>query len=281
MGKQLDRREFLALTGAGMAGWALSGAHGQEHAGAGQNGAMYTFAAVADPHLSENREGELTGAEKFRRVLGAIETLDPAPEFMLMLGDIHPTVLEVLLPEASLPIHAVAGNHESKEGRELLRSLFPDDFQGKDYYAFTHRDDLYIAMCNAAHVDHVGHFETETNTPSVGQCEWIEEQLARRDKFNRVILFGHIPPDPELRPNGMCLGQNDGRWLAQKVQDTQPTALFFGHRHHRVWFDIAGVPVYGMRSCNWNFNNEPVGFGHVFAGSNGLDVRFIETGEEA
>jgi len=266
----MDRRDFLGLAGVGIAGAALA----QER----QAGESYSFVAVADPHLRQNLEGELTGEEKFRRVFAAIRTLDPAPEFMLLLGDIHPDVLERLLPESPLPIHPVAGNHESKKDRELLRNLFPDDFRDRDFYSFTHRGDLFIGLCDAGHVDHVGHFETESVKPSVGQCEWIEERLAARGEFRRVVLFGHIPPDPALKPNGMCLGRNDARWLHEQVRQTRPTALFFGHRHRRAWFDIDGVPVFGMRSCNWNFAKEPVGFGQVTTTPEGLTVRFVETG---
>lgn len=271
----MNRRDFLGLAGAGIAGAALA----QEREPLA--GETYTFVAVADPHLRENREGEATGEEKFRWVIAALANLDPAPEFMLLLGDIHPDVLERLLPAVPIPIHAVAGNHESRKHRELLRSLFPDDFRDRDFYSFRHRGDLYIGICDAGQWDHVGHFETEAVRPSVGQCEWIEKQLATRGDYHRVVLFGHIPPDPELKPNGMCLGRNDARWLHRTVCDTRPTALFFGHRHRRVWFDIDGVPVFGMRSCNWNSGREPIGFGHVSATPEGMSVRFVETGPGA
>ena len=263
----MDRREFLGLAGAGLAGAAL----------AQQAGESYSFVVVADPHLRENRAGEPTGEEKFRRVLTAIRTLEPAPEFMLLLGDVHPNVLERLLPESPLPIHPVAGNHESRKDRELLRRLFPDDFGNRDFYSFAHRGDLYVGLCDAAHVDHVGHFESESIKPSVGQCEWVAARLAARGEFRRVVLFAHIPPEPVPKPNGMCLGQNDARWLHALVREKRPTALFFGHLHRRAWFDIDGVPVYGMRSCNWNSAKEPVGFGHVTTTPEGLAVRFVET----
>jgi len=238
---------------------------------------LYSFLAVADPHLSENREGELTGVDKFRRVLEAITGLERQPDFMLLLGDIHPEVLETLLHQVAVPIHAIAGNHEHAKRREQLRAQFEQDFQGQDFYSFQHRECLFIGMCTALIGDHVGHFDSQDITPQVGQCIWVAEQLARVGDYRHTFLFGHIPPEAENRPNTMCLGQNDSRFLQDLVRQHRPTALFFGHRHKRIWFDIDGVPVYGVRSCNWNSGGEPLGFLQVGVLRDRLDLRFVDT----
>lgn len=237
----------------------------------------WAFAVVSDLHLHEDRPGEATGVEKFRRVLAKLPTLAPRPELLLLLGDLHLEKLEALLPEVSLPIFPVAGNHESVANRRRLSALFPDCLGDGDYYAFERHDTLFLGLCTAAARDHVGHFESETIRPDVGQCHWLTRQLARRGEFRHCVLFGHIPPEAECRPNGMCLGENDGRFLHAQVKRYRPTALFFGHRHQRIDFTIDGVPVYGLPSCNWNFGGEPAGLLHVTATATGLDVRFIES----
>ena len=270
----LTRRRFIASVAVGAAGLALSRLPSW---GQAAEQPLYSFIALADAHLREDREGELTGVEKFRRALEAMRGLQPQPESMLMLGDIHPEKLEPLLPEVPMPIYPVAGNHETRAHREALRAMFPDVFQGKDFYTVERGDDLFIGMCTARAGDHVGTFESQDITPGIGQCEWITEQLARREQFARVFMFGHIPPEQQARPSGMCLEQNDSRWLLDVVAQTHPTALFFGHRHYRVWFDVDGVPVYGLRSCNWNSKGEPVGFLHVKVFADRLEVEFVDT----
>ncbi len=273
---RMDRRRFVALAGAAAAGIVAGGGEARAAAPSGP-GASYTFVVAADPHLAENREGEATGAEKFRRVIAAVKGLEPAPDFMLIPGDVHVNVFEELLPEIPVPVYPVAGNHENAESRERLRALLPDVFQGRDFYAFDHKGDRFIGMCNAAAIDHVGHFETESNTPNVGQVEWLEGEFAQLDGYPRTFVFGHVPPEPACKPDPMCLAQNDARWLREQVVRVRPTALFFGHLHQRRWFDFDGVPVYGLRSCNWNFRDEPTGFVQVTAAAEGCDVREIDT----
>ncbi len=274
----LSRRQFIAGVGAATAGLALSGlpvfAQAQEQP-------LYSFIALADPHMSENREGELTGADKFRRALDAIAALEHQPDMMLMLGDNHIDPMEQLLPEAPIPIYPIHGNHEQAKHRKRFREVFADVFQGKDYYTFEHKGDLFIGMCTATPGDHVGHFQSQYIEGGVAQCEWLEEQLARGGDFARVFVYGHVPPEQENRPSSMCLGQNDSRWLQELVREHRPEALCFGHRHYRVWFDIGGTPVYGCRSCNWNSKGEPVGFLHVKVFADRHEVEFVDTSPAA
>ncbi len=274
MTAQIDRRRFLRIMGVGAAGLAL----GVSAAGAQwSREPEYVFAAIADPHLRENREGEPTGVAKFRAALERVNEVAPACVFALLLGDIHPERLEPLLPDIALPLHAVAGNHESVNHRKMLREMFPDDFGGRDFYSFQRGGDLFIALCTAIPGDHVGHLQSQFIEPPVQQCAWLEELLAQRSDFRHVFLFGHVPPEAQNRPSTMCLAQNDSRWLQGIVTESRPTALFFGHRHRQIDFTIEGVPVFGVRSCNWNSGGETIGFLLVAVFSDGIETRFVPT----
>jgi Icc-related predicted phosphoesterase len=205
------------------------------------------------------------------------------PDFILLLGDIHPEALKPHLAELKIPIHATPGNHESDpETRALLYEMFPDDFklQGKssDYYSFVHKDVRFISVCDAGKGgEHIGQFCSENIRPT-GQCEWLENELTCKEP--RKVVFAHIPTERNGADKNMFLSRNDSRWFNALISAAQPTALFFGHLHKRTEeYQIGTTRVFQVRSCCWNFEKAPIGFLHVRMLPEGITVREVQTGE--
>jgi len=240
----------------------------------------FSFAVIADPHLSEdNRQYAATGLEKFARVAEKIKALptEAAPDFVLICGDLHVHRLAEALALLPVPAHVTPGNHESRKSRQQLREMFPDDFQGKDFYSFTHRGCKFISLCTASCGDHVGHLSSEDISPKTGQCAWLEKELA--ETTAHTFVFGHIPPHPEGKDLNMFLGQNDSRFVVELVRKFRPAALFFGHQHRRRRFTIGESPVFVVRSCNWNGGfREPTGFLMVRVQKGSISTEIVETG---
>jgi len=275
MDARVSRREFLRIAGAGAAGLAFAASAGAD---AWSPAPEYVFAIIADPHLREDREGEPTGVQKFQALLARLDGLATRPEFALIPGDIHPEKLEPLLPQIDLPLHVVAGNHESVAHRAQLRAMLPDDFGERDFYALARGDDLFVALCTAIPGDHVGHFQSQFITPQLGQLAWLEELLSRRGDFRHVFVQGHVPPGPGAVSGTMFLAHNDALWFEALVRQTAPTGLFFGHRHTQADFEFGGVPLYGVRSCNWNSGGQPRGGLLVAVFADGFEAQFLPTG---
>ena len=281
----MDRRRFFRQMGmaTGLGLGAVQIAQAGEAAG---DRSAFTFAVVADPHCGEGPskglEGCGRGIDKFRRCLDAMASLpgDERPDFLLLLGDIHPWVLhkeQVVFP---LPVHAVAGNHESTdEKRQILRDLFPNDFRHgdgwRDYYSFVWNGVRFIAVCDAGRGgEHIGQFCSESILPR-GQCEWIEEQLAMPEP--RKVVFAHIPTEPEGRDRNMYLSRNDARWFNPLIERTRPEAMFFGHLHRATQeYRIGATRCFNVRSCSWNFGEAPIGFGLVRVDGAGMHLREVD-----
>ena len=239
----------------------------------------FSFAVIADPHLTEdNRQYPATGLEKFARVADKIKGMPraSAPDFALICGDLHVSHLTRALAMLPVPAHVTPGNHEGREERQQLREMFPDDFQGKDFYSFEHKGCRFISLCTAACGDHVGHLSSEDITPATGQCAWFEKELA--ESATHTFVFGHIPPHPEGEDLNMYLGPNDSRFVVELVRRLRPAALFFGHHHRRQRFTIGDSPVFVVRSCNWNSGpRETPGFLTVRVQEDGISTEFVET----
>lgn len=249
----------------------------------------FCFCAVADPHTAEAPKPGLerygSGVDKLEACIRAMETMEAAdkPDFILLLGDLHPDALKLCLPQVKIPIHATPGNHESdQEKRKQLRVLFPNDFkiggEDSDYYSFIHKGVRFIAVCDAGQGgEHVGQFCSQNIVPS-GQCEWIEKELDSEEP--KKILFAHIPTERNGEDRDMFLGRNDSRWFNKLVAEKQPTAMFFGHLHRPTEeYRIGQTRVFQLRSCCWNFDRAPIGFLHVRVTPEGIVTREILTGE--
>lgn len=268
----MDRREFLR-TATLAAGSLLvaPGVRAQDAAGA----PLFAFAALADPHLAENRAGEPKAAEKLQRALTRALEQTPKPDFALLLGDLHADPMAAFLPTSPLPLHAVFGNHETVAARQKLRPLFAD-FGEKDCYAFTHHDCRFIALATAtATGDHIGHFESEFLAPKIGQIEWLEDELRRSRKLKHRFVYAHIPPEPNNEPTGMHLGSLESRYFHHLLRREPVSACFFGHLHLHRRYEASGCPVIGVPSCNWNFPGEPTGFYHVRVFADRVEPVFV------
>ncbi len=283
----LTRRHFFGLA----AGAAISANHvlADEPDVSAVSHPPFTFAVIADPHCAEGPRPGIeqygTGVEKLLRCFEVMEGLPASerPDFALLAGDIHPEALAPHRDKLTIPVHAVAGNHEgSMKTRRLLRSLFPvesgDDGERRDYFSFVHNGVRFIGLCDAGMGgEHVGQFSSELINPP-GQCEWLEQELAMPEE--RKILFAHIPPALDGGDRNMYMGRNDSRWFLELVAETGPDMLFFGHLHQATQeYRIGNSRSVNLRSCSWNFSEASLGFMLVNVDNNGIETREIITGE--
>ena len=160
----------------------------------------FTFAVIADPHCAEKAgrgyPESVYGShmDRFMRCVQEMKKQKPEarPDFILIVGDIHLEELKKHFDKIKIPIHVIAGNHESGKWKKYMRKLFPQDFQinGKpsDYYSFLHKGVRFIGVCDAgAGGDHIGHLASEDIRPR-GQCEWLEKNLINRKRTRLSLL---------------------------------------------------------------------------------------------
>ena len=155
------------------------------------------IAQISDLHIKAPGSlayGRVDTAKALERCVATLNALDPAPDFVVISGDLAdtPTVEEYdylsrLLQPLKLPYAAVPGNHDS---RELMRAAFP-----KAGYAFPSGPldqkidgggiDLLL-LDSSVH----GKPHGELGKPTL---QWLETMLASSTD-RPALLFLHHPP---------------------------------------------------------------------------------------
>ena len=91
------------------------------------------IAQISDLHIKPPGQlayGRVDTAKALERCVAALNAFEPAPDFVVISGDLADTpigeeydYLKRLLAPLNLPFAGIPGNHD---GRELMRSAFPD-----------------------------------------------------------------------------------------------------------------------------------------------------------
>jgi hypothetical protein len=222
---------------------------------------LFTFAVLADTHVNEHEAQSAspfaTNAEangRARHAIAEIAHLDPAPEFVVHLGDIvHPMPGLPVFAEAArrfkeiattltMPLHLVPGNHDVGDKAvdwmpadivctdyvELYRRTF-----GKDYYAFD-CGPLRAIVINALLLNSGLPHENE-------QRHWLETEL-QQSAGRRLFVFTHYPPyvlAADERSTYDNIDQPGRAWLLELLRRHRVEALFAGHVHN-FWYDVHG-----------------------------------------
>ncbi|MFD7974104.1 phosphodiesterase [Streptomyces clavifer] len=199
-----------------------------------------SIAHLSDPHL---KTGSLAGApaEGLYRALGRVLTIDPAPDCVVITGDLVDRggaedyrALREVIERFPLPLHLVAGNHD--EPRALLDEFAGTRFMGDgtearyavDYAAFT-----LVTLDSTVPASPGGHL-------GATQLRWLDEVLRRRPQVPAVICLHH-PPMAVGIPYLDGMGLDDGKDLADVLaRHGNVVRVLAGHVHRSITAPFAG-----------------------------------------
>lgn len=222
---------------------------------------LFSFAVIADTHVNEH---EAKSASPFatnaranaraRHAFGEIAALDPAPEFVVHLGDIvNPmpglpvyadaaTRFKDIVAGLRVPLHLVPGNHDV--GDKAV-DWMPADIVSSDYVALyrkTFGADYHAFDCGPLRCIVIDAQLLNSDLPEEAeQRAWLEAQLAA-SAGKRVFVFTHYPPyvlNADERSTYDNIDQPGRAWLLGLLQRHRVEALFAGHVHN-FWYDVYG-----------------------------------------
>jgi 3',5'-cyclic AMP phosphodiesterase CpdA len=222
---------------------------------------LFTFAVVADTHVNEHEDRSTSPFEtnahangRARHALAEIAALDPAPEFVVHLGDIvHPMPGLPVFGEAArrfkeiaaplrIPLHLVPGNHDV--GDKAV-DWMPADIVCSDYvarYRDTFGKDYYAFDCGPLRGIVINSLLVNSGLPEeAAQRAWLEAELAA-SAGRRIFAFIHYPPfvlAPDERSTYDNIDQPGRAWLLGLLRAHGVEAMFAGHVHN-FWYDVHG-----------------------------------------
>ncbi len=203
------------------------------------------IAQLSDMHLRS--EGQLlydridTGAY-FERAIAHVLKLDPAPDVVLLTGDLveagrpeEYARLRRLIAPLPMPVYVIPGNHDA---RDALRAAFADKayfpVTGFLQYAVEEGPVRLIALDTLVEGKSHGELCAE-------RLAWLEARLAKSDK--PAVLFMHHPPfDTGISPFDRHKLNVGGERLAEIVKrHPQVERVTCGHVHRPIQVRWAGT----------------------------------------
>ncbi|MGI9302304.1 MAG: metallophosphoesterase [Gammaproteobacteria bacterium] len=228
---------------------------------------LFTFVVVADTHVNESDESSTSPFEtnrlanvRARHVFREIAAMQPAPKFVIHLGDIvHPvpslpifqdavSIFKEITEPLAVPLYVIPGNHDVGDKRidwmpaeqvcddylETYREAF-----GKDFYSFDEGATRFV-MLNSL-------LPNSGLADEARQQQWLEEQIAQAGE-RRVFIFMHYPPyiyaadEPGNYDN---IDEPARSWVLTQMRKPHVEAVFAGHVHN-FWYDRVGEAEFYM-----------------------------------
>ncbi len=199
------------------------------------------IAHLSDPHVTV---GPLAAepATGLSRALGRVLTLEPAPDCVVITGDLvdggsaeEYRTLRAVLGRFPLPVHLVTGNHDSPAG--LVAEFGDGPMVGGTAEQVCYSVDYPRATVVVLDSNVAG----ETGgTLGAAQLSWLDSELARRSDVPAVVCLHH-PPIAVGIPFMDGIRLTDGPALAEVVgRHPHVVRVLGGHLHRTVSAGFAG-----------------------------------------
>ncbi|MBN2357038.1 metallophosphoesterase, partial [candidate division KSB1 bacterium] len=183
----------------------------------------YRFVQLTDTHISTDES-----KADLRAVLRTINRLQPAPEFLLVTGDLTDMgwqtelqAFKAIMDSSGFEYYLLLGNHDSRWSgfsQQQLESILGQPSR----FCLPWHGVQIVGLNSALPLEAWGDIDG-------GQVDWLRRTV---DKTKPIILSSHHPP---IYPGGLYMSENAALFACL---DSLPTTLFLvghGHRYRSWW----------------------------------------------
>jgi 3',5'-cyclic AMP phosphodiesterase CpdA len=202
------------------------------------------LAQLTDPHITVG-PGDAGSADALATAVDAVLALDPAPDAVLLTGDLteHATGEEYerateLLAPLSMPIHLLVGNHDDADG--LRDHLGAPGRAGEPLQYALQLEQLRLIACDTT--------ISGRNDGALGpeRLSWLEAELERNRETPTVLAMHHAPvPIGVGVLDEIGLAEADRLALGELIAASpQVKRIVAGHVHRGAVGGLGGCPVF-------------------------------------
>src|SRR5882724_10059652 len=228
MANEINRREFLKLTGLGSVGVVFASALPGMASAAAQDD--FYFVQLSDSHWGFEGPPNPDAKVTLKKAVASVNSLEYQPDFVVFTGDLTHTTdnpverrkrmsefREIVSALKVKQVRFMPGEHDAS----LDRGAAYKEFFGETFYSFNHKGVHFIAVDNVS--DPGAKLGDE-------QLAWMKADLAARPKDSPIVVLAHRPLF-DLEPK-WDWATRDGAKAIDILMQYPKVTVFYGHIHH-------------------------------------------------
>src|SRR5467141_1852303 len=245
MANEINRREFLKLTGLGSVGVVFASALPGMASAAAQDD--FYFVQLSDTHWGFEGPPNPDAKGTLKKTVAAVNSLSQQPDFIVFTGDLTHTTddpkerrqrltqfKEIVSELKVKDVRFMPGEHDAS----LDRGDAYQEFFGKTHYTFDHKGVHFIALDNVS--DPRALIGDE-------QLQWLAADLKQQPRDANIVVLTHRPLF-DLYPQ-WDWATRDGAQAIDLLLPHKNVVVFYGHihqEHHHMTGHIAHHAAKGL-----------------------------------
>lgn len=219
------------------------------------------FVQLSDPHIVVPEKQPIHGRDTLHHLRCAVKTvngLDPAPEFVLLTGDLTNdelpgsySLVKAVLSDLRMPCHLALGNHDA---RRTFREFFlaeSNPTENRYYYTFWQGDRRFIVLDSLDEGKVPGLLDEE-------QIRWLAVELVANPQAPTVVCLHHPPVPIGVKWLDELMLQNPEALLALLDAHTCVQLVLCGHVHQPTRLDRNHYTIMTSPAVSVQFRPEPL-----------------------
>ena len=216
---------------------------------------MTTFVHLSDLHLSPDFEaqGEPDTSINLKNAIKMIQALEPAPEFIVVTGDLtdtgneaDSTLVKELLDSLAMPVLLTLGNHDVRE--VFYKTFVPDVTPSSEPYNYSQVfDGVHIITLDSSIPEKL------SGELSAHQLDWLSEMLDLSPDIPKVIAIHH-PPTPVAIPVLSSILLKNAEEFQERLENKNVAAILCGHVHYNQMSFLGDIPCFISSGLHSHFD---------------------------